>query len=70
MYDYLSNSHYRHENSPNLISQAGRFIHAIQDYIEVFLIHINIYALYGYFCHDVYGYATIRFFVFGQSKNT
>ena len=57
-YFHVSNSHYRHRNTPNLIFQTVWYVYFCNTkYTTEFLTNINIYALYLYFYHNTYGYA-------------
>ena len=57
-YFHVSNSHYRHGNTPNLILQTVRYVYFCnKKYTRKFLTNINIYALCLYFYQNTYGYA-------------
>ena len=57
-YFHVSNSHYRHGNTPHLIFQTWSYVYLCNiKYTTEFLTNINIYALYLYFYHNLYGYA-------------
>ena len=56
-YIYVSNSHYRHENTPNVLFQTLWYVYFCNTkYTTEFLTNINIYALHLHFYHNAYGY--------------